>query len=272
MDNGENGTPPTLASSAAASMRAFRGLQQVANWSFKDRSSHAIFADRNRKFKIVVYSQHDGGCEWRVAAHSDLQGWALRRSRWSGGWKSRFFTLQGHRLFYAENEKQPPHGFVDLRRCTRIFVSTEMPKPELIIFHRVGQQTSPLANLAGRFGADLTRRLDRGEPNPIDAQTRLFRMMFESAESLDEWRSSLSLACSSEDGLDGEKQLPHDGPAFLNDEVVLREGYVRKASTSTAKTPWVVRYVKPIDAKSACPSQRARAEHLSSFAAEGTST
>jgi len=48
---------------------------------------------------------------------ADREGWLMKKSRWMGDWRERFFILKGSKLFFAKDEEAAPHGMIDLVDC-----------------------------------------------------------------------------------------------------------------------------------------------------------
>uniref|UniRef100_A0A7R9UG61 PH domain-containing protein n=2 Tax=Pinguiococcus pyrenoidosus TaxID=172671 RepID=A0A7R9UG61_9STRA len=240
------------ASSISTATRRMRGprkshglLQRMTSMTIKDQSNYPIFTERGGRFKIVIYPQEEGDPSfvWRHGAETDIQGWAQRRSRWRDAWKARFFTLQGHRLFYAASEQHHPHGLIDLSRCTRLLVNSKPSRLEIVMQYQVKRPGS-VSNLDEAFYKRRPQdELEESKGNPINSKTRVFYMRFDDLEDLRRWEHAFSRVVLERDGLDGEVQMPHDGPAFLNDEDVLREGYARKLNVSSALKSWTLRYM-----------------------------
>jgi len=46
--------------------------------------------------------------------------WILFLSRQTQDWRRRYFILKGNRLFFAKSPLEPPHGMIDLSRCTTV--------------------------------------------------------------------------------------------------------------------------------------------------------
>ena len=48
---------------------------------------------------------------------ADKEGWLGKKSRWLGDWRERFFVLKGSKLFFCKNERDAPHGMINLVDC-----------------------------------------------------------------------------------------------------------------------------------------------------------
>ena len=47
----------------------------------------------------------------------DKEGWLYKKSRWVGDWRERYFVLKGSKLFFCKNEREAPHGMINLVDC-----------------------------------------------------------------------------------------------------------------------------------------------------------
>ncbi|KAL7440948.1 hypothetical protein ACHAXH_005990, partial [Discostella pseudostelligera] len=53
-------------------------------------------------------------------SNSEFEGYLTKQSLWLRDWRRRYFILKGNRLFFAKSPLEPPHGMIDLSRCTTV--------------------------------------------------------------------------------------------------------------------------------------------------------
>ena len=41
-------------------------------------------------------------------------GWLMKKSKWLGAWRTRYFKLEGTKFSFAKDENTPPHGVIDV--------------------------------------------------------------------------------------------------------------------------------------------------------------
>jgi hypothetical protein len=67
----------------------------------------------------------------------DYVGYLMKKSRWMGEWRRRFFILKGSKMFFSKDEYSKPHGMIDLVDCIRVSKGTEEINSRIFSFEIV---------------------------------------------------------------------------------------------------------------------------------------
>ena len=226
-------------SGARLPRRSFLERISGGSGSGEPGSQLAWFMDYRTTIRHLVYPQRGAGAHdflWRQGASSDRCGFMQKKSKWSSRFRDRWFVLQGHRLFYAQSPNSHPHGMADLTTCTEVsYIDDEETN--------VWQLRLQLREEAPGDGAQSEDEVKDAALNIVGIVERELVVRCADRDTLMAWHEALLevlFAIKTKGGLDGAIQSPHEGPAFLGGEPVLREGYLRKLSSTGV---WGLRYV-----------------------------
>ena len=50
----------------------------------------------------------------------DYEGYLTKRSTWIKDWRRRYFRLIGNKLYFSQNEREDPHGMINLAECLTV--------------------------------------------------------------------------------------------------------------------------------------------------------
>eukprot|EP01038_Epipyxis_sp_PR26KG_P006509 gene6509-8947_t len=67
------------------------------------------------------------GVRWDTN-EADYEGYLMKKSKWMGEWRKRYFILKGSKLFFSKSDSNAPHGLIDLVDCIHVKLAESKSK------------------------------------------------------------------------------------------------------------------------------------------------